>query len=152
MFKSDHNQIRKNSVRRNWNGGMVAIEGEGNVLSRNPGFRDGGGIQITTYGPGPVANVVRSNQVRGSSGRCWEAGGAPAYCSGISVGPAAERTLVSRNHVVGSGHDGINILSDSTTLTRNRTVGNGDLGIEAVEGLSTAAATGPAGTAIRASA
>jgi hypothetical protein len=96
--------------------------------------------------------VVRRNQVRGSSGRCWEAGGAPAYCSGISVGPAAERTLISRNHVAGSGHDGINILSDSTTLTRNRTVRNGDLGIEAVEGLSTAAATGPAGTAIRASA
>jgi hypothetical protein len=115
---------------------MVAIEGEGNVFSRNRVFRGGGGIQITTYGPGlPVGNVVRRNQVRGSSGRCWEAGGAPAYCSGISVGPTAERTLISRNHVVGSRRDGINILSDSTTLTRNRTVRNGDLGIEAVEGV-----------------
>jgi parallel beta-helix repeat protein len=123
MAKSDHNQIRKNSVRRNREGG-IASEGVGNVFSRNRVFRGGGGIQITTVFHGrAVGNVVRRNQVRGSSG------------SGISVDRAVKRTLISRNRVAGSARDGISIDSDSTTLTRNRAVRNGDLGIEAVEGV-----------------
>jgi large repetitive protein len=100
--------------------------------------RGGGGIQIGAFGPRTaVAYVVRNNQVRGSSGRC--SGGAPPYCSGISVGPAAEGTLISHNHVVGSKrdgiNDGINILNASTTLTGNRAVRNGKLGINAVLGV-----------------
>ncbi|HEX2468420.1 MAG TPA: right-handed parallel beta-helix repeat-containing protein [Solirubrobacterales bacterium] len=123
MKKSDHNQIRKNSMRRNREGG-IGSEGVANVFSRNRVFRGGGGIQITTFGRGrAVDNVVRRNQVRGSS------------ASGISVDRAVKRTLISRNHVAGSGRHGISVDSDSTTLTRNRAMRNGDLGIEAVEGV-----------------
>jgi parallel beta-helix repeat protein len=124
MAKSDHNQIRKNSARRNREGG-IASEGVGNVFSRNRVFRGGAGIQITGFGRHgrAVGNVVRRNQVRGSG------------ANAISVDPIVKRTLISRNHVIGSARDGINILSDSTTLLRNRAVRNGDLGIEAVEGV-----------------
>jgi parallel beta-helix repeat protein len=124
MAKSDHNQIRKNSVRRNREGG-IASEGVGNVFSRNRVFRGGGGIQITTYGRGrAVGNVVRRNQVRGSS------------ASGISVDCCKPKnTRISRNRVAGSARDGINVLNPSTKLTKNRTVRNDDLGIEAVEGV-----------------
>jgi hypothetical protein len=123
MAKSDHNRIRKNRMRRNREGGIGA-EGDGNVFSRNRVFGGGGGILITRFTDhGAVGNVVRRNHVRGVS------------ANGIAVDPPIKRTLISRNHVVGSGRDGINVLSRSTKLTRNRAVRNADLGIQAVEGV-----------------
>ena len=145
MEKSDHNHIRKNRMRRNPEGGIIA-EGDGNVFSRNRIVRNGGGILITKITKhGAVGNVVRRNYVRGSRG------------GGISVDNLPKRTLLSRNHVVGSGRDGIKIggrttklvanravrndgdgidvESRTTKLTRNRARRNADLGIEAVRGV-----------------
>jgi parallel beta-helix repeat protein len=124
MEKSDHNQIRKNRMRRNPEGGIIA-EGDGNVFSRNRIVRGGGGILITIVnrGEGVVGNVVRRNYVR------------DPRQDGISVDPGPKRTLISHNHVVGAGRDGISVLSRSTRLTKNRAVRNDRLGIKAVKGV-----------------
>jgi parallel beta-helix repeat protein len=124
MEASDGNRIAHNKTRRHREGGMI-IEGDRNKIVRNRSVRDGGGVLITIVSRGGKArgNLIRRNEVR------------DARSSGISVDQKPKRTRVSRNHVLGSGRDGINILSDSTKLTKNRTVRNGDLGIDAVEGV-----------------
>jgi parallel beta-helix repeat protein len=124
MEKSDHNHIRKNRMGRNPEGGIIT-EGNANKIVRNRMARNGGGIQITIVNRGTkaVGNVVRGNDVRASR------------AGGISVDDLPKRTRISRNHVVGSGRDGINVLSRSTKLTKNRAVRNGDLGIDAVQGV-----------------
>jgi parallel beta-helix repeat protein len=125
MEKSDHNHIRKNRIGRNPEGGMIT-EGNANKIVRNRMARNGGGIQITVVNRGTkaVGNVVRGNDVRASRG------------GGISVDTGPKRTRISRNHVVGSGRDGIDVNSRSTKLSKNRAVRNGDLGIDAVKGVT----------------
>jgi parallel beta-helix repeat protein len=123
MEISDNNQIRKNRMRGNPEGGVIA-EGHGNVFDRNRIVRGGGGILITKITDhGAVGNVVRRNEVRN------------VRASGISVDPVPKRTLIKRNHVVGSGRAGISVGSPSTTITKNRAVRNDGLGIKAVEGV-----------------
>jgi parallel beta-helix repeat protein len=124
MAASDRNRIRRNKTRRHREGGMI-IEGDHNAIVRNRSVRDGGGILITLVSRDgkAVGNLIRRNEVR------------DARSSGISVDRKPKRTRVSRNHVVGSGRDGIRVGSPSTKLTKNRTVRNGKLGIEAVEGV-----------------
>jgi parallel beta-helix repeat protein len=124
MAASDHNLIRHNRTRGHPEGGMI-IEGDRNEIVRNRSARDGGGILITIVNRGgkAVGNVIRRNEVR------------DARAGGISVDRDVKRTLVSRNHVVGSGRGGIMVGSPSTTLTKNRAVRNGGLGIKAVEGV-----------------
>ena len=123
MEISDQNQTRKNRMRGNPEGGVIA-EGRGNVFNRNRIVRGGGGILITKITDhGAVGNVVRRNMVRN------------VRAAGIAVDPRPKRTVIKRNHVVGSGRAGIGVGSPSTTITRNRAVRNDGLGIKAVEGV-----------------
>jgi len=125
MEKSDDNQIRENRMRGNPEGAIIA-EGDGNVFSRNRIVRGGGGILITVVNRGetPVGNAIRRNEVR------------DVRASGIAVDRGCcKRTLVSRNHVAGSGRAGIIVGSPSTTITKNRAVRNDGLGIKAVDGV-----------------
>jgi parallel beta-helix repeat protein len=125
MEASDHNLIRHNKARGNPEDGMI-IDGNRNEIVRNRLVRNGGGILITTVSGGgkAVGNVIRRNVVRNA-----RAGGIAVDCC------VPKRTLISRNYVVGSGRDGINVLNPSTTITNNRAVRNGRLGIWAVEGV-----------------
>ena len=123
MEISDHNHILKNRMRGNPEGGVIA-EGRGNVFNRNRIVRGGGGILITKITDhGAVGNVIRRNKILN------------VRASGIAVDPVPKRTLIKRNHVVGSGRAGISVGSPSTTITKNRAVRNGGLGIKAVEGV-----------------
>jgi parallel beta-helix repeat protein len=124
MEDSDRNHISHNKGRGNPEQGMI-IEGDGNEIVANRMVGNGGGILITIVSRGgtAVGNVVRRNEVR------------DARQDGISVDRVPKRTLVSRNHVVGSGRFGIIVGHRSTTLTKNRAMRNGDLGIKAVEGV-----------------
>ena len=123
MEISDDNRIRKNRMRGNPEGGVIA-EGHGNVFARNRIVRGGGGILITKITDhGAVGNVVRRNKVRN------------VRASGIAVDPPPKRTLIKHNHVVGSGRSGISVGSPSTTIRKNRAVRNDGLGIKAVEGV-----------------
>jgi hypothetical protein len=123
MEISDHNHIQKNRMRGHPEGGVIA-EGHGNVFNRNRIVRGGGGILITKITDhGAVGNVVRRNKVRN------------VRASGIAVDPPPKRTLIKRNHVVGSGRAGISVGSFSTTIRKNRAVRNDRLGIKAVEGV-----------------
>ena len=140
MEISDDNRIRKNRMRGHPEGGVIA-EGHGNVFARNRIVRGGGGILITKITDhGAVGNVVRRNKVRN------------VRASGIGVDPAPKRTLIKRNHVVGSGRCGISFGSPSTTITENRAVRNDGLGIKAVEGVIDGGGNMPATTATLASA
>jgi parallel beta-helix repeat protein len=125
MEASDHNLIRHNTARGNPEDGMI-IDGNRNEIVRNRLVRNGGGILITTVSGGgkAVGNVIRRNVVRNA-----RAGGIAVDCC------VPKRTLISRNYVVGSGRDGINVLNPSTTITDNRAVRNGRLGIWAVKGV-----------------
>jgi parallel beta-helix repeat protein len=124
MVASDHNLIKHNKARDNPEGGML-IEGDRNEFARNRLVGGGGGILITIVAKGgsAVGNVLSRNEVGDARG------------SGISVDQVPKRTLVSRNHVRGSGSDGFKVGSPSTKLTKNRAVRNGDLGIQAVSGV-----------------
>jgi parallel beta-helix repeat protein len=125
MEACDHNLIRHNKARGNPEDGMI-IDGNRNEIVRNRLVRNGGGILITTVSGGgkAVGNVIRRNVVRNA-----RAGGIAVDCC------VPKRTLISRNYVVGSGRDGINVLNPSTTITNNRAVRNGRLGIWAVKGV-----------------
>jgi parallel beta-helix repeat protein len=125
MEASDHNLIRHNTARGNPEDGMI-IDGNRNEIVRNRLVRNGGGILITTVSGGgkAVGNVIRRNVVRNA-----RAGGIAVDCC------VPKRTLISRNYVVGSGRDGINVLNPSTTITNNRVVRNSRLGIWAVKGV-----------------
>jgi len=123
MEISDHNHIQKNRMRGHPEGGVIA-EGHGNVFNRNRIVRGGGGVLITKITDhGAVGNVVRRNKVRN------------VRAAGIAVDPPPERTVIKRNHVVGSGRAGIGVGSPSTAITKNRAVHNDGLGIKAVEGV-----------------
>jgi parallel beta-helix repeat protein len=120
LVGSNHNHIGHNRVRNNPEGDLL-VEGVGNRIVRN---RAPVLISIFTPNGRAVGNVVAGNIVRG------------APKAGISVDQVPKGTVVRRNHVFGSGGDGILVGSPSTTLTRNEARHNHDLGIEAVEGVT----------------
>jgi parallel beta-helix repeat protein len=124
LYASDRNHISHNKARGNPEDGMI-IEGDRNEIVRNRLVENGGGILITivTRGEEAVGNVVSRNEVR------------KPRAGGIAVDRVPQRTLVSRNHVVGAGRAGIMVGSPSTTITKNRAVRNDGLGIKAVEGV-----------------
>ena len=125
LYASDRNHMAYNTARGNPEDGMI-IEGDRNLIVGNRMVRNGGGVLITIVSDRrrAVGNVVRRNYVRA------------ARSGGIAVDRVPSRTLIIGNRVVGSGNDGINVLSRSTTLARNRAFRNADLGIEAVRGVT----------------
>jgi len=122
LVGSDHNHIANNRVRGNPEDGIIG-EGVGNRIVRNRVVRNSITITIFSARGRNVGNVVARNIVRN------------APKAGIAVDPRSRDTVVRRNHVFGSGRDGIIVGNPSTTLTRNEARNNHDLGIEAVEGV-----------------
>jgi parallel beta-helix repeat protein len=143
------NRLEKNVVIDNGFDGITLEEGDHNLLSGNRvvGNRGRGGIVIESADGG---NIVASNRVSGNEGHGILI--APSY-------PAVDRTIVTGNHSVGNGQDGIQLSegiqpselrgnrtdrngddgidvdSDEAALYANRARWNSDLGIEAVAGV-----------------
>jgi len=116
----------------------IAVEGgTGNLIVANRVFRTGlEGIRVDEFegagGPPTIGTVMRANIVHlaGTDGIAVATSTDPN-----SIGGTVKDTLLERNIVIGSGHDGINVASAATTLTRNLALRNGNLGIEAVTGV-----------------
>jgi parallel beta-helix repeat protein len=146
--RGDRNEVRGNRFVRN-GAGILVGRGSRNVLTRNHLSRDGSGIGIekgrhnlvarnVVVDPrsrgislgldlpdesiGGVGNIVRRNEVRGSTGDAFlvNAGG---------------NNLLKRNIASRANDDGFDIESRSTKLTENRATRNADLGIDAVRGV-----------------
>src|SRR3954447_4695949 len=122
----DDNVLRRNLVTHSTGLGFGAQGGKHNVVAHNRGRDAEIGITVASYGA--VADtLVRGNYIRAS---------AQDGLRVRAVRKSLKRTRVRRNHVFGSGADGIDVGSASTTLIGNRSNGNSDLGIEAVRGVT----------------
>jgi large repetitive protein len=121
----NRNVIARNRVSRALD--SIAIEkGRGNLVARNvvvDAHQAGIRLGIERPSIGGTGNVVRGNQVRGSSD------------DGFLVNKKDRHSLLKRNIATGAGGDGFDVNSRTATLTANRALRNDDLGIEAVRGV-----------------
>jgi parallel beta-helix repeat protein len=147
LIQADNNEVRRNMCARNKSACIIVSSGDRNLIARNHGFRDGGGIGIEEgkrnlvtrneivrprktgislgFRPqfGGGHNVVRRNEVRGTG------------FDGFLVTQKDDHSVLGRNVAKGAGDDGFDIESASATLTRNLAIRNDDLGIAAVRGV-----------------